>query len=134
MARKPMTVSLLIKYGLFTHMGNLLPRLHPSHPIDKCFHAAFSSNCEEKEKKKKNTLICLHPEDSLPQPTNCLVFNEISTQTGTSWDSLNNNNNKNGKFTLMLSFFKVNTLWFFKKLYFFIYFREEGEREKQKYQ
>lgn len=77
MARKPMNISLLIKYGLFTHMRNFLLSLDPSRPIDKCFHAAFSSDCKEKEKNKK--LICLHPEDSLPQPTNCLVFNEIGT-------------------------------------------------------
>lgn len=71
-----MNISLLIKYGLFTHVQNFLSSLDPSHPVDKCFHAAFSSDCKEKE---KNKLICLHPEDSLPQPTNCLVFNEIST-------------------------------------------------------
>lgn len=51
MARKLMNISLLIKYGLFTHMQNFLPCLDPSHPIAKCFRAAFRSDCKGKEKK-----------------------------------------------------------------------------------
>lgn len=46
-------------------MRNFLRRLDPSHPIDKCFHAAFSSDCKEKE-RKTHTLICLHPEIHFP--------------------------------------------------------------------